>query len=116
MSHIDEIDFSNEVLILKKQVSISDVYGLHFLAEEIIETELSWNEINAMVRKSPHGKTINLFYISFSDNGQTQTIEWDDYSSRLVHSIDGKAKEEKNYYLLNEHTPYGPFPMNLFLP
>lgn len=110
MAHINSIDFPEEVTVVKTQVSTSHVYGIHVLAEEIIETRLSWDEIRTIINDSPYGKDIHLFYIPFKDDGKTENLEWDDYSIELVQSIDGKAKEGMNYYLINEHTPYATFP------
>ena len=109
MLHINSIAFPEDVIVLDSQVSTSDVYGWHVLAEETIETTLSWDDVKAIVANSPKGEKINVFPIYFKENGETEILEWDDYSTNLVDSLDNKSKEGMNYYLLNEHTQYGSF-------
>lgn len=100
MSHINCIDLPENVHIVKKEVSFSDVYGWHVLAEEIIETDLSWQDIRDIIDLSPYGKHILLFDIDHD------YIEWDDYHLSYT-DIDGKKRDGMNYFLINEHTPYG---------
>lgn len=109
MAHIKSITFPEDVIVLDSQVSTSAVYGWHVLAEEIIETTLSWDNVSAIVANSPKGEKINVFPIYFKENGETEILEWDDYSTNLVDSLDNKSKEGMNYYLINEHTQYGSF-------
>ena len=107
MNHISHIAFPKGVKILKKQVSYSDVCGDHILSEELIETKLSHEEIRSIVNSSPYGKDIHVFAIGFDENRRSCYLDWDDYSIYLVKKLDGKNKDDMNYYLLNEATPYG---------
>ena len=65
MEHINGIEFPNNVSVIKTKVSSSDVYGTHVLAEEIIETDLSWEEIREIIDESPNGKYIHVFQLFF---------------------------------------------------
>ena len=114
MSHINAISFPDEVKTLEEQVSTSDVYGKHVLAEEIIETELSFDEVSAFVQNSPHGANIHVFEIEFDENGKVMPLEWDDYGT-WVDTFKGSNEEGVHFYLLNESTPYEPFPLWLFM-
>ena len=40
------------------------------LAEETIETTLSWDDVKAIVANSPKGEKINVFPIYFKENGE----------------------------------------------
>jgi hypothetical protein len=115
MSHINAISFPDDVRVVEVQVSTSDVYGMHVLAEEIIETDLSIDEVSDIVKSSSHGENINVFEIEFDENGKVIPLfnKWDDYGT-WVDSFTGN-NEGKHYYLLNESTPYEPFPLWLFL-
>ena len=62
MEHINGIEFPDNVSVIKTEVSSSDVYGTHVLAEAIIETDLSWEEIRKIIDKSPNGKNIHVFH------------------------------------------------------
>lgn len=106
MAHIHGIPFSDNVKVIKTSVSLSDVYGIHVLAEEIIETKLSWDEVKAIIGESEYGENIRALPICIDDDGRVQIPEYDDYSTGLVKSIEGEIKEGMNYYLINEHTPY----------
>lgn len=116
MSHINAIAFPDVVRVVEVQVSTSDVYGMHFLAEEIIETDLSIDEVSDIVQKSPHGENIHVFEIKFDENGDVIPLfeQWDDYGI-WVDELKLTPKEGSHYYLLNESTPYEPFPLWLFL-
>lgn len=103
MAHIEAIEFPQNVNVIAWQVSDSDVYGIHILAEKVIETELSYEEICEIVKTSTNGEHIGVYQL-YDVPGYD--IMWDDYSN-IVDTIDGKTKEGMNYYLLNEHTPYG---------
>ena len=106
MSHINAIQFPDNVTVLKTQVSSTNVYGTHILAEEIIETELSEEEVEKIVAASPKGTRIVVFPLFFEDDGSAVMLEWDDYMLDGT-AIEGETKEGMNYYLLTEHTPYG---------
>ena len=106
MEHINGIEFPDNVSVMKTKVSTSDVYGTHVLAEEIIETDLSREEILELINTSPKGKNIRVFPLYFREDGSAELLEWDDYSLSGK-SIEGETKEGMNYYLLNESTPYG---------
>ena len=106
MEHINSIEFPNNVSIMKTEVSSSDVHGTHVLAEAIIETDLSWEEIRGIINESPNGKNIHVFQLVFREDGSAELLEWDDYFLD-GESIEGETKEGMNYYLLNESTPYG---------
>ena len=106
MEHINAIEFPTNVNVIRTEVSSSDVYGTHILAEEIIETDLSREDIIKIVKQSPNGKNINVFELYFKEDGSAEMIEWDDYTLDGK-AIEGETKEGMNYYLLNESTPYG---------
>lgn len=106
MEHINGIEFPDNVSVIKTEVSSSDVYGTHVLAEAIIETDLSWEEIREIIDESPNGKNIHVFQLFFKEDGSAELLEWDDYSLN-GESVEGETKEGMNYYLLNESTPYG---------
>lgn len=106
MEHINSIEFSDNVRVMKTEVSSSDVYGTHVLAEAIIETDLSREEIREIIDESLHGKNIKVFQLFFKEDGSAESLEWDDYFLD-GESIEGETKEGLNYYLLNESTPYG---------
>ena len=106
MEHINGIEFPDNVSVIKTEVSSSDVYGTHVLAEAIIETDLSWEEIREIIDESINGKNIHVFPLYFKEDGSAELLEWDDYSLD-GESIEGETKEGMNYYLLNESTPYG---------
>ena len=106
MEHINSIEFPDNVSIMKTEVSSSDVHGTHVLAEAIIETDLSWEEIRGIINESPNGKNIHVFQLVFREDGSAELLEWDDYFLD-GESIEGETKEGMNYYLLSESTPYG---------
>lgn len=103
MAHIEAIEFPQDVNVIASQVTETDVYGIHVLAEKVIETGLSIEEVCEIVKASPNGEHIGVYQL-YDEPGYD--ILWDDYSD-IVKSIKGKTKEGMNYYLLNEHTPYG---------
>lgn len=105
MSHINGINFPENVTVLNTRVSKSDIYGVHMLAEEVIETALSWEEVKEIVPASEKGENIHVLPVYVDQQGKAQ-VEYDDYSIELVRSIEGKAKNGMNYYLLSETTEY----------
>lgn len=103
MEHLNSIEFPDNVKVIKIKVSTSDEYGIGrvVIVEEIIETDLSREEVYNIVEDSPKGKHINVCQLDFRGPLYDERSEWP-YTGLWNWTM--KPKEGMDYYLLNEYT------------
>lgn len=96
---LENVQLPEDSEIVDRRVSISDVMGMHIREEEIISSELKFDEIHGrIIKDNPY----TIIYVEEITNG---FLDWDDcgYTYDKLNEITNDHQGKRIYYLNVDH-------------